>query len=72
MEDCLKSRCKVYHLPSAIGEERVNDYNPLLLHLWKANMDLQYVGDVSLALHGTLCYWIHNQGRKEPHARTVE
>ena len=50
MEDCLKSKRKVYHLPRAIGEERVNDYNPLLLYLWKANMDLQYVGDASLAL----------------------
>ena len=50
VEDCLKSRRKIYHLPRAIGEERVNDYNPLLLYLWKANMDLQYVGDASLAL----------------------
>ena len=50
VEDCLKSRRKVYHLPRAIGEERVNYYNPLLLYLWKANMDLQYVGDASLAL----------------------
>ena len=50
VEDCLKSKRKVYHLPRAIGEERVNDYNPLLLYLWKANMDLQYVGDASLAL----------------------
>ena len=33
-----------------IGEERVNDYNPLLLYLWKANIDVQYVADASLAL----------------------
>ena len=50
VEDYLKSKHKVYHLPRAIGEERVNDYNLLLLYLWKANMDLQYVGDASLAL----------------------
>ena len=72
VEDCLKSKRKVYHLPRAIGEERVNDYNPLLLYLWKAN------GKHGFAIYwrcklstGTLCYWIHNQGRKEPHARTV-
>ena len=50
VEDCLKCRRKIYHLPRAIGEERINDYNPLLLYLWKANIDLQYVGDASLAL----------------------
>jgi len=37
VDDSLKSRNKIYHLPHAIGEERVNDYNPLLLYLWKAN-----------------------------------
>ena len=50
VEDCLKSRRKIYHLPRAIGEERINDYNPLLLYLWKANIDLQFVGDARLAL----------------------
>ena len=28
----------------------VNDYNPLLLMLWRANMDLQYISETSLAL----------------------
>ena len=37
-------------MPCAIGEGRINDNNPLLLYLWKANIDLQYVGDASLAL----------------------
>ena len=50
VEDSLKSRSKVYHLQRAAGEERVNDYNPLLLYLWKANLDIQYVADSSLAL----------------------
>ena len=31
-------------------EVRVNDYNPLLLMLWKANIDIQYVAELSLAL----------------------
>ena len=50
VEDSLKSRSKVYHLQRAVGEERVNDYNPLLLYLWKANLDIQYVADSTLAL----------------------
>ena len=50
VEDSLKSRSKVYHLQRSLGEERVNDYNPLLLYLWKANLDIQYVADSSLAL----------------------
>lgn len=33
VEDSLKSRSKVYHLQRGIGEERVNDYNLLLLYL---------------------------------------
>ena len=50
VEDSLKSRKKVYHLQRNIREERVNDYNPLLLYLWKSNIDVQYVADASLAL----------------------
>ena len=47
VEDSLRSRSKVYHLKWGIW---VNDYNPLLLYLWKANIDIQYVADSSLAL----------------------
>lgn len=50
VEECLKSRNKIYSLPRAEGEERVNDYNPLLLLLWKANMDIQFVSESTLAL----------------------
>ena len=31
-------------------ETSVNDYNPLLLMLWKANIDIQFVAESSLAL----------------------
>uniref|UniRef100_A0A1X7T552 Uncharacterized protein n=1 Tax=Amphimedon queenslandica TaxID=400682 RepID=A0A1X7T552_AMPQE len=31
-------------------EVRVNNYNPLLLKLWHANMDLQYIAERSLSL----------------------
>ena len=40
--DSLKSCSKIYYLKRGENEVRVNDYNPLLLMLWRANMDLQY------------------------------
>ena len=50
VDDALKSRRKIYQLPRTELEVRVNDYNPLLLMLWKANVDVQYVAESSLAL----------------------
>ena len=51
VDECLKSRNKkIYLLPRADHEVRVNDYNPLLLLLWKANMDIQFIAEASLAL----------------------
>ena len=35
VEDSLKPRKKVYNLPRTEKEERINDYSPLLLLLWK-------------------------------------
>ena len=32
------------------SEIRINDYNPLLLLLWQANIDIQFVSEKSLAL----------------------
>ena len=48
--DSLKSCSKIYYLKRGENEVRVNDYNPLLLMLWRANMDLQYISETSLAL----------------------
>ena len=50
VEECLKSREKNYLLPRAAQECRVNDYNPLLLLLWQANMDKQFTAESSLTL----------------------
>eukprot|EP00731_Ephydatia_muelleri_P003461 Em0001g3461a len=50
VEECLKSRKKIYLLPRAAQECRVNDYNPLLLLLWQANMDIQFTAESSLTL----------------------
>ena len=50
VEDCLKSRNKIYDLPGSFSEMRVNDYNPVLLLLWKANLNIQFISENSLAL----------------------
>jgi len=50
VQESLKSHNKIYTLQCAPGEERINDYNPLLLLLWKANMDIQFISESSLAL----------------------
>ena len=46
----LKSRNRIYELARTESEIRVNDYNPLLLMLWKANIDVRFVSESSLAL----------------------
>ena len=48
-EECLSQR-QMYRLPRSPEEIRINNYNPLLLMLWKANMDIQYIGESSLAI----------------------
>ena len=50
VQESLKSRNRIYHLVRTLAETRVNDYNPLLLMLWKANIDIQFVAEASLAL----------------------
>ena len=40
--DSLKSCSKIKR---GENEVRVNDYKPLLLMLWHANMDLQYISE---------------------------
>ena len=40
----------MYKLPRSAQEIRINNYNPVLLLLWKANIDLQFVGESSLAV----------------------
>ena len=50
MDKCLKSSHRqMYKLPRSPQEIRINNYNPLLLMLWKANLDLQFIGESSLA-----------------------
>ena len=50
VSESLKSRNRIYELARTESEIRVNDYNPLLLMLWKANIDVQFVSESSLAI----------------------
>ena len=50
VEDSLKTKGKLYHLKRTEDEVKINDYNPLLLKVWKANMDIQYIAESTLAL----------------------
>ena len=50
VEESLKSKVKVNHLPCSSTEVKINDYNPIILLIWKANMDIQYVADSTLAI----------------------
>ena len=50
VQESLKSRSRIYLLTRTESEVRVNDYNPLLLMLWKANIDIQFIAESSLAL----------------------
>ena len=50
VQESLKSRNRIYNLARTEDEIRVNDYNPLLLMLWKANIDIQFIAEASLAL----------------------
>ena len=60
VKEKLKKRQRIYELARSESEVRVNDYNPLLLLLWHANMDIQFVAESSLALE-SLCDGVYHQ-----------
>ena len=47
-------RKRLYYLPRRPGESRINDYNPAVMHVWKSNMDLTFIGEKS----GRLCNYV--------------
>jgi hypothetical protein len=56
IEKCVKSRygkrvVKLYNLERKFNERYVNDYNEALLLCWGANVDVQFVGEVSAILN---------------------
>uniref|UniRef100_A0A914W3U3 Helitron helicase-like domain-containing protein n=1 Tax=Plectus sambesii TaxID=2011161 RepID=A0A914W3U3_9BILA len=42
---------KLYHLERSPKEMMVNDYNPLLLYLWQANIDVQFIGETTMVIN---------------------
>ena len=50
------------------SEERINDYNPILLSLWKVNMDIQFIGEDS----GTVVDYITKYCTKAPKSNLTE
>ena len=50
VEEKLKKRQKICELKRSESELKVNNYNPLILLLWQANVNIQFVGESSLAL----------------------
>jgi hypothetical protein len=48
---------KLYNIKRSVEERYINDYNPILLLIWKANMDIQYIHEKSLVLNRYItCY----------------
>ena len=41
---------RLYELQRKHNEQRINDYNPILLYLWKGNVDMQFIGEKSESL----------------------
>ena len=58
VDPSLKTRQRIYSFSRANSEVRVNDYNPLILYLWRANVDIQFVAESSLALAGYVSVYV--------------
>ena len=54
VKEIMKAENKIYHVKQDEEEVRINDYNPLILLLWKANVDIQFFSESSLARPITL------------------
>ncbi len=58
VEASLAKFKRIYDLPRKAEEVRINDYNPLLLYLWKSNIDIQYIAESSMALAGYVTSYV--------------
>jgi len=45
VKDYTSNNKKIYNLKRTENERYVNDYNPVILLLWEANIDIQFVND---------------------------
>ena len=46
---------RLYELERKQCETRINDYSPILLYLWKGNIDMQYIGENTESLVDYIC-----------------
>ena len=46
---------RLYEIERTKAEERINDYNPILMMLWSGNMDIQFIGEKSESLVDYIC-----------------
>ena len=69
-QQLLKKWQKIYELKRSESEVGVNDYNPLILLLWQANVDIQFVAESSLTLSHYVTGYV-TKAEKELHARNV-
>ena len=67
VQESLKFRNRIYQLVRTEAETRVNDYNPMLLMLWKANIDIQFVAEASLALAHYVSGYVTKAERSNMH-----
>jgi len=49
---------KIYNLERSPEETLINDYNPVILLLWRANMDIQFLGEKSMVLNRYITTYI--------------
>ena len=55
------NKARFYILKREVGAEMINPYNPDLLKAWRANMDIQVVGNV----YGAAKYVCHYMSKDE-------
>ena len=67
VEESLKARTKIYQLSRSELEGRVNDYNPLLLYVWKAYLDILFVAESSLVLAHYISGYVTKTERRNLH-----
>ena len=59
---------KLYELERTQTETRINDYNPVLMKLWRGNIDIQFIAEDS----GTLVKYIAKYATKSPKSEIDE
>uniref|UniRef100_A0A914UMV4 Uncharacterized protein n=1 Tax=Plectus sambesii TaxID=2011161 RepID=A0A914UMV4_9BILA len=59
---------KLYYLRRSSKERFINDYNGLLLYIWRSNVDVQFIGEITMVINR----YITKYTTKGEKARTAE